>query len=47
MRHWLKVIIHNKHDFIFAEEQAELVNKGAILFYSRVEQKRGNDTAYC
>ena len=30
--HELKVIIHNKHDFIFAEEQAELVNKGAILF---------------
>lgn len=28
----LKVIIHNKHDFIFAEEQAELVNKDAILF---------------
>jgi 7-carboxy-7-deazaguanine synthase len=28
----LKVIIHNKHDFIFAEEQAELVNKNAILF---------------
>ena len=30
--HELKVIIHNKHDFIFAEEQAELVNDGAILF---------------
>ena len=28
----LKVIIHNKHDFIFAEEQAEKVNDGAILF---------------
>ncbi|OCB75141.1 7-carboxy-7-deazaguanine synthase QueE [Flavobacterium crassostreae] len=28
----LKVIIHNKHDFIFAEEQAELVQKNAILF---------------
>jgi organic radical activating enzyme len=28
----LKVIIHNKHDFIFAEEQAEKVNKDAILF---------------
>ncbi len=28
----LKVIIHNKHDFIFAEEQAEKVNKNAILF---------------
>lgn len=30
--HELKVIIHNKHDFIFAEEQAELVNDKAILF---------------
>lgn len=28
----LKVIIYNKHDFIFAEEQAEKVNSGAILF---------------
>jgi len=28
----LKVIIYNKHDFIFAEEQAEHVNKNAILF---------------
>jgi organic radical activating enzyme len=28
----LKVIIFNKHDFIFAEEQAEKVNDGAILF---------------
>ena len=30
--HELKVIIHNKHDFIFAEEQADKVNKNAILF---------------
>jgi 7-carboxy-7-deazaguanine synthase len=30
--HELKVIIHNKHDLIFAEEQAEKVNKNAILF---------------
>ena len=30
--HELKVIIHNKHDFIFAEEQAEKVNSNAILF---------------
>src|SRR3970040_667457 len=30
--HELKVIIYNKHDFIFAEEQAELVNDNAILF---------------
>ena len=28
----LKVIIHNKHDFIFAEEQANKVNSKAILF---------------
>lgn len=28
----LKVIIHNKHDFIFAEEQAEKTNDNAILF---------------
>ncbi|MFM2230764.1 MAG: 7-carboxy-7-deazaguanine synthase [Bacteroidota bacterium] len=28
----LKVIIHNKHDFIFAEEQAEKVNPNAVLF---------------
>ena len=30
--HELKVIIHNKHDFIFAEEQAAKVNGNAILF---------------
>lgn len=28
----LKVIIYNRHDFIFAEEQAEKVNRNAILF---------------
>jgi 7-carboxy-7-deazaguanine synthase len=28
----LKVIIYNKHDFIFAEEQAAKVNPNAILF---------------
>lgn len=28
----LKVIIYNKHDFIFAEEQAAKVNANAILF---------------
>lgn len=32
MAHELKVIIHNKHDFIFAEEQAAKVNGKAILF---------------
>ena len=40
--HELKVIIHNKHDFIFAEEQAEKVNEEAILFlqpeWSKKEQ---------
>ncbi|ESU21562.1 hypothetical protein FCR2A7T_00080 [Flavobacterium cauense R2A-7] len=30
--HELKVIIHNKHDFQFAEEQAAKVNENAILF---------------
>lgn len=30
--HELKVIIYNKHDFIFAEEQAAKVNSNAILF---------------
>ena len=30
--HELKVIIHNKHDFTFAEEQANKVNHKAILF---------------
>jgi len=30
--HELKVIIHNKHDFQFAEEQASKVNSNAILF---------------
>lgn len=40
--HELKVIIHNKHDFIFAEEQAAKVNSNAILFlqpeWSRKEE---------
>lgn len=30
--HELKMIIYNKHDFIFAEEQAAKVNGNAILF---------------
>jgi 7-carboxy-7-deazaguanine synthase len=30
--HELKVIIYNKHDFIFAEEQAEKLNSNAVLF---------------
>ena len=32
MANELKVIIYNKHDFIFAEEQAAKVNPNAILF---------------
>jgi 7-carboxy-7-deazaguanine synthase len=40
--HELKVIIYNKHDFIFAEEQAVRVNPNAILFlqpeWSRKEE---------
>ena len=40
--HELKVIIHNKHDFLFAEEQAAKVNDNAILFlqpeWSKKEQ---------
>ncbi len=36
----LKVIIFNKHDFIFAEEQAEKVNKNAILFLQPEWSKR-------
>ncbi|QYJ68542.1 7-carboxy-7-deazaguanine synthase QueE [Flavobacterium litorale] len=38
----LKVIIHNKHDFLFAEEQAAKTNDNAILFlqpeWSKKEQ---------
>lgn len=40
--HELKVIIHNRHDFLFAEEQAAKVNDNAILFlqpeWSKKEQ---------
>jgi organic radical activating enzyme len=36
----LKVIIYNKHDFVFAEEQAEKVNKNAILFLQPEWSKR-------
>lgn len=38
--HELKVIIYNKHDFIFAEEQAAKVNKDAILFLQTEWGKR-------
>jgi len=36
----LKVIIHNKHDFIFAEEQAAKTNSQAILFLQPEWSKR-------
>jgi 7-carboxy-7-deazaguanine synthase len=36
----LKVIIYNKHDFIFAEEQASKTNKNAILFLQPEWSKR-------
>ena len=36
----LKIIIYNKHDFIFAEEQAAKVNENAILFLQPEWSKR-------
>ena len=36
----LKVIIYNKHDFIFAEEQAAKTNSNAILFLQPEWSKR-------
>lgn len=42
--HELKVIIHNKHDFIFAEEQAARVNGSAILFLQPEWSKRDEMT---
>lgn len=36
----LKCIIHNKHDFQFAEEQAALVNPNAVLFLQPEWSKR-------
>ena len=30
--HELKVIVYNKHDLVFAEEQASLINKNCILY---------------
>ena len=38
--HELKVIIFNKNDFIFAEEQAQKVNKDCILFIQPEWSKR-------
>lgn len=40
LAHELKVIIYNKHDFIFAEEQAAQVNPNAILFLQPEWSKR-------
>ncbi|NBL65482.1 4Fe-4S cluster-binding domain-containing protein [Flavobacterium sp. NST-5] len=42
--HELKVIIHNKHDFLFAEEQAEKVNDNAILFLQPEWSKKDSMT---
>ncbi len=42
--HELKVIIHNRHDFIFAEEQALKVNENAILFLQPEWSKRDEMT---
>lgn len=36
----LKVIVYNKHDFIFAEEQASKVNQNAILYLQPEWSKR-------
>lgn len=36
----LKMVIHNRHDFIFAEEQAAKVNSNAILFLQPEWSKR-------
>lgn len=36
----LKVIVFNKHDFIFAEEQAKMVNKDCMLFLQPEWSKR-------
>jgi organic radical activating enzyme len=42
--HELKVIIYNKHDFIFAEQQAALTNSKAILFLQPEWSKRDEMT---
>lgn len=42
--HELKVIIYNKHDFIFAEEQAAKVNENAILFLQPEWSKKEETT---
>ncbi len=40
----LKVIVYNRHDFQFAEEQAALVNPGAVLFLQPEWSKRDEMT---
>jgi organic radical activating enzyme len=40
----LKIIVHNKHDFAFAEQQAEKVNPNAILFLQPEWSKRDEMT---
>lgn len=42
--HELKVIIHNQHDLIFAEEQAQRVGKHCILFLQPEWSKRDKIT---
>lgn len=44
--HELKVIIHNKYDFIFAEEQADKVNPNAILFLQPEWSKKEEMTPF-
>lgn len=44
--HELKVIIYNKHDFLFAEEQAEKVNSNAILFLQAEWSKKEEMTPF-
>ena len=42
--HELKVIVYNKHDFIWAEEQAKKVNKDCYLFLQPEWSKRNEIT---
>lgn len=41
----LKIIIHNKHDFVFAEQQAALTNPDAILFLQPEWSKKDEMTS--
>lgn len=42
----LKVIVHNKHDFIFAEEQASKVSAKAVLFLQPEWSRRDEITPF-